>query len=236
MEKRNTLLLTVIAIATLLVAVVGATFAYFASDVGTVNNENTNPNPTSTAFFNSNGATMLLGVSADNIATSEIGQNYANNQSSLQIIYNAAGTRETSCTYDVYFRWTSADKFIAHTKYLLDGEYVDNVGKEFTTTVSTVVESSTGSGITGTSFVDGITTDENHEIDFSELKDCDTTVGCKIGSGIVYSNTNEEGKPTKVTWNFKNTIYNLGTNQADEIYGIANKNYTGDFFVTNIHC
>ena len=31
MEKRNTLLLTVIAVATLLVAVVGATFAYFAS-------------------------------------------------------------------------------------------------------------------------------------------------------------------------------------------------------------
>ena len=31
MEKKNTLLLTVIAVATLLVAVVGATFAYFGS-------------------------------------------------------------------------------------------------------------------------------------------------------------------------------------------------------------
>ena len=33
MEKRNTVLLTVIAIATLLVAVVGATFAYFSADI-----------------------------------------------------------------------------------------------------------------------------------------------------------------------------------------------------------
>ena len=35
MDKKNTLLLTVIAIATLLVAVVGATFAYFSAQTGT---------------------------------------------------------------------------------------------------------------------------------------------------------------------------------------------------------
>ena len=43
MEKKNTILLTVIAIATLLVAVVGATFAYFTASVTT-----TNENPTTT--------------------------------------------------------------------------------------------------------------------------------------------------------------------------------------------
>lgn len=40
MEKKNTILLTVIAIATLLVAVVGATFAYFTAQVTTSNNDN----------------------------------------------------------------------------------------------------------------------------------------------------------------------------------------------------
>ncbi len=40
MEKKNTILLTVIAVATLLVAVVGATFAYFTASVTTNNNEN----------------------------------------------------------------------------------------------------------------------------------------------------------------------------------------------------
>ena len=39
MEKKNTLLLTVIAVATLLVAVVGATFAYFGSFNTTVENK-----------------------------------------------------------------------------------------------------------------------------------------------------------------------------------------------------
>ena len=40
MEKKNTILLTVIAIATLLVAVVGATFAYFTATVTTENEGN----------------------------------------------------------------------------------------------------------------------------------------------------------------------------------------------------
>lgn len=40
MEKKNTILLTVIAIATLLVAVVGATFAYFTASVTTTNQDN----------------------------------------------------------------------------------------------------------------------------------------------------------------------------------------------------
>lgn len=40
MEKKNTILLTVIAIATLLVAVVGATFAYFTATVNTTNDAN----------------------------------------------------------------------------------------------------------------------------------------------------------------------------------------------------
>lgn len=40
MEKKNTILLTVIAIATLLVAVVGATFAYFTAQVNTKDGDN----------------------------------------------------------------------------------------------------------------------------------------------------------------------------------------------------
>lgn len=44
MEKKNTILLTVIAIATLLVAVVGATFAYFTAQVTTTNDKNNTVN------------------------------------------------------------------------------------------------------------------------------------------------------------------------------------------------
>jgi len=41
MERKNTILLTVIAVATLLVAVVGATFAYFTATTGTTGNSET---------------------------------------------------------------------------------------------------------------------------------------------------------------------------------------------------
>ncbi|MDE5539364.1 MAG: SipW-dependent-type signal peptide-containing protein [Bacilli bacterium] len=47
MEKKNTILLTVIAVATLLVAVVGATFAYFTAS-SSINNENGGNTQTST--------------------------------------------------------------------------------------------------------------------------------------------------------------------------------------------
>ena len=48
MEKKNTILLTIIAIATLLVAVVGATFAYFTAQV-TTDNQNNNQTTVETA-------------------------------------------------------------------------------------------------------------------------------------------------------------------------------------------
>lgn len=44
MEKKNTILLTIIAVATLLVGVVGATFAYFTATVNTKNEENSTTN------------------------------------------------------------------------------------------------------------------------------------------------------------------------------------------------
>ncbi len=57
MEKKNTILLTVIAIATLLVAVVGATFAYFTASVTTSGNE-TNDSVTTKSLAS---ATVVVG-------------------------------------------------------------------------------------------------------------------------------------------------------------------------------
>lgn len=66
MEKKNTILLTVIAIATLLVAVVGATFAYFTAQVTTNNDDQNNVDVTTAALAT---ATMDLGpqVTANDI-------------------------------------------------------------------------------------------------------------------------------------------------------------------------
>lgn len=58
MEKKNTILLTVIAVATLLVAVVGATFAYFTANVTTTNADR---NTTTVTTRTIASATMTLG-------------------------------------------------------------------------------------------------------------------------------------------------------------------------------
>lgn len=240
MERRNTLLLTIIAIATLLVAVVGATFAYVASGTianndATTNKENANFNR-GTAKFLAPGTAMIINVSPESMIATEPGQVYGTSQGSFDVVYNAAGSRENYCKYDVYFKWTSSDKYTAHSKYMENDMYLDNTGKEFTVTVSSVVGNHTGDGITGTQFIDEIANDTNHEVDFADLKDCDTPQGCKIASGVVYSNTNVEDKATVVTWNFKTTMYNLDHNQNDPVYGLAGKTYTGEFYVTNIEC
>lgn len=236
MEKRNTLLLTVIAIATLLVAVVGATFAYLANDVGVKQEDGSIAVEKGSAKFFATGSSMAINVSSDAMNAIEVGQNYASNQGTLNVTYNSAGTRETSCNYDVYFRWTSSDKYLAHSKYLEGENYLDNDGKEFTLMVSALVGHTTGTGITGTQYIDVLASDPNHEADYSLIKDCDTNEGCKIGSGVVYSNTSDSNEATSVTWTFKTTMYNLEHMQNDPVYGIAGKNYTGEFFVTNVTC
>ena len=48
MERRNTLLLTIIAIATLMVAITGAAFAFFAAQVNTDNKVGVNVNTSGT--------------------------------------------------------------------------------------------------------------------------------------------------------------------------------------------
>ncbi len=61
MEKKNTLLLTVIAIATLLVAVVGATFAYFQAQVGSGASANVTVTTQSTDQLTFTSAALVVG-------------------------------------------------------------------------------------------------------------------------------------------------------------------------------
>ena len=68
MEKKNTILLTVIAIATLLVAVVGATFAYFTASVST-NEGNGGTGTTTVKSKTTATASMDLGTNASDIKT-----------------------------------------------------------------------------------------------------------------------------------------------------------------------
>ncbi len=127
MEKRNTLLLTVIAIATLLVAVVGATFAYFASTINT-NDGNVNLNLTASnnkAVFTSSstgGVNIKVesymmqehdgvegndGTLSNNATINTALTNSANINVTLQA---SESGHETTCTYDLVFEWSSTSQ------------------------------------------------------------------------------------------------------------------------------
>lgn len=85
MERKNTMLLTVIAVATLLVAVVGATFAYYA-----VTNENNNSTTNVTTTTEKPGvvtltteqANLYLKLSNEQMALANYGDYYAKTESS----------------------------------------------------------------------------------------------------------------------------------------------------------
>ncbi len=71
MERKNTMLLTVIAVATLLVAVVGATFAYYSVQTGANNSThaiNTSTGAAATVTYTANTTQLYLKVTAAQMA------------------------------------------------------------------------------------------------------------------------------------------------------------------------
>lgn len=107
MEKKNTVLLTVIAIATLLVAVVGATFAYFASNSS---NDASATITTNTAkamdLFKATGTVELaLDVNNAEMAEALKGNNTITDSKDIEVSL-VAGSGTATCTYDLI--WTPA--------------------------------------------------------------------------------------------------------------------------------
>lgn len=114
MEKRNTLLLTVVAIATLLVAVVGATFAYFAASTDTENNLALTANTMGgSTFVATPGNPIALDITADVMQQSNTNNTTAaksaNSTLSVKLASPADGTT-VSCKYDIVYHDTG-DEF-----------------------------------------------------------------------------------------------------------------------------
>ena len=103
MEKKNTLLLTVIAVATLLVAVVGATFAYFASTVDIANGANVTAEvANSTSSFTATGAAMAVSIDASNMIQAKAGTWSIADNGNLVVKYTASNM---TCNYDIVYTW-----------------------------------------------------------------------------------------------------------------------------------
>lgn len=216
MEKKNTLLLTVIAVATLLVAVVGATFAYFGSFVPN-NTSNTPVNVTTptaqTSTFVSTGAQLLLNVPAENMTFAQRGEEGVTSTSSgtLKVALTSGTANQTmKCTYDVYFE--------------ADGTPVYGLG-ETTKTADEVKEITMKITATEGITVDKYATETNFDANAAYGWTNLTGEGkptIKIATAEI-SNSSDK-VPTEQTFTFEAKVYNL-TQQQDQISGKSFKGY-----------
>lgn len=92
MERKNTMLLTVIAVATLLVAVVGATFAYYSVQTGANNSTtaiNTTTGKAATVTYTSNTTQLYLNVTAAQMAPANVNTVYYAQTSNTDAVASA---------------------------------------------------------------------------------------------------------------------------------------------------
>ena len=108
MKNKNNLVLTIIAVSTLLITIIGATFAYFQSvsylDDNVVVNAQLNPNNSS---FTVESAELAINVAPSlMIETQASTTAKVSNTANLVVTYNSGGP-ELTCTYDIVFYWDS---------------------------------------------------------------------------------------------------------------------------------
>lgn len=254
MEKRNTLLLTVIAVATLLVAVVGATFAYFAGTVDTVNgniNVNANTAGAASSFIASAGNSLDLDVTAAMVQRSAINLTAKTTATGGLTVTFETGTngQNASCTYDIVYVWDSVNVAEEGENPAIVNQY-QNTGTlpleildsdpnfaEFAGTYN--YEYSIQGNVIKT--VDGGAPGEStsvlSETDFSSFTwSTDPAYGAAghkatIVANQTISNSNTASASTDV-YTFTTSFYNIPRNQN----AISGKAYRGHLSVANVVC
>jgi predicted ribosomally synthesized peptide with SipW-like signal peptide len=212
MERKNTILLTVIAVATLLVAVVGATFAYFTA-TGNVNSQSVVNVTTSTIDSVYGGATNctmnVTGADMSEADGTEAGVPKTNTDCTLQIIAtkDGANATPTTCTYDI--------------TYTPGGN--DTVGRSVANTANKKEFSLEGAAALSTPANGSMTTSSYAETDLYTLQSKTTIVN---DATFTFTGT------TNLTWTWTLRFYNYNFNQNE----LADKKFGGTLAIENIIC
>ena len=222
MEKKNTLLLTVIAVATLLVAVVGATFAYFGSFQATVDDKaavNVTTGNVQASTFITTGGELILDVPGSdmirgqNPAAVSVGTKTGNANLVVKLNYPDTATQMT-CTYDIMFEYDSGSAVYGDSTTPVTA---NTENKEFTYTLTP------SEGIT----VEGAYV-ATSETDFSKFNTATNGSAKKVASGTI---TATGTKPeTAATQNLLADVnfYNFPTIDQSTLAG---KTFKGSFYV-----
>ena len=217
MEKKNTLLLTVIAVATLLVAVVGATFAYFGS-FSTDNIQPANVNVTTgsgqSVVFKTTGKDMIYTVPDKNMGAGEGTElvEAGKGDGSLTVSLSAGTTEATTtCTYDVVYTGTPV-----YTK-VVDGEFIYTL---------TAPDADEGKFVAGTRSATVVGTEMSMEL-------LQTGEKVTVATGESISSADLEANATTVVYTLATIFKNMpSTDQS----ALANKSFTGSLTVENVKC
>ena len=209
--RNSTAMLTVIAIATLLVAVVGATFAYFSTTTTNTGNVTVQAETKAADVFSATGtATVSLTVTAAQMQQTAgkddhtVIANSSDANGNLTVSLKA-GSGSATCTYDVIYTPTAAFTTSAEV-----------TAKEALTNKKEFV-------IFGNSSI--------NDNDFSDIDVAgNSAVTLKTGASITDSGADTTA--TEETWLFTAKFYNLGTNQSDN----ADKNFGGNITIANVSC
>lgn len=226
MEKKNTLLLTVIAVATLLVAVVGATFAYFGSFNATVENNtsvSTTTQEAKSSTFTSLPGVVTMEVEASQMVKgddadkdSDLAASSTGDNQNIKVSLNSTSTDTfTICTFDVKFSDSSK------TAYVKTAEVT---GKEFTYQFGAGVKGNVEEGATGSIKTGNMVTTETAYETLTTEKDKTIITGLQISA---------KGGTTTLTIPVTLRFYNVpGVDQT----GVSGKTYAGTFHVTEPVC
>ena len=217
-NKKNTILLTVIAVATLLVAVVGATFAYFTAQGGTGTSANVTVT-TGTAASSEFGTFGAINIYAD-ATTFAKGKPDATGTTTGTVSWTAPGatTTTTPSEADRSFCYT-ADLIITANTFTKSAANTANAKELYFTAVkgsTTLVDEQSlvtlpaGTAVTGT-------------INIPTTKD---------GEVLKHKLIAEAGKTVSDSWTITVTLKNLDIDQNEN----AGKQLTGSIKFTKVAC
>ena len=212
-NRKNTILLTVIAVATLLVAVVGATFAYFTAQGGSSVQTPVNVNTAQT----SNGSFVTNGQITIN-ANQENFYEGAGNQTSTAtatVTYTASSTAASNFCYTVGLQVT-ANNFVYTTAPTNTPELTFTARKSANAADLT-------SATTMINQRDITTTTASTTIQVPNTAE---------GSEFIHKIDATEGQTINDQWDFTVTLVNLSSDQNEN----TGKSFTGQIVFTHVEC
>ena len=224
MEKKNTMLLTVIAVATLLVAVVGATFAYYSVTSDTKTSSTTNLNTTTqkvgTVSLTTTQSNLYLHVTAEQMSKVNAGKSFYSTTTIADAATAVPNPQPTLATFeltgasqgDVYrctfnYSLTTTSSSTNYANLTAEDGSVTITADSVVTGIpaNTSLFATKGTGVTGTNGVVTLTAG------------ADGTATALVKGYAQWNNLNDEGDQNRVADLNMNTVLNLSGLSCDTV-------------------